>query len=75
MIFWLLAREVMSLRGKIENVDEWDVMVDLFYCKNLEELKEQEEQDEEDEEAGDEDGDDEDQDDESKDEQEDWDED
>lgn len=40
MIFWLLAREVMTLRGKLENPDEWEVMVDLFYCKNLEELKE-----------------------------------
>lgn len=40
MVFWLLAREVMTLRGRLDNPDEWDVMVDLFYYKNLKQLEE-----------------------------------
>lgn len=35
MIFWLLSREVLRLKGKLQT-EEWDVMVDLFYNKNLE---------------------------------------
>lgn len=31
MIFWILTREVMVLRGKHEKNKEWEVMVDLFY--------------------------------------------
>ena len=37
MVFWLLAREVLRLTGKLET-EEWDVMVDLFYQKSQEEL-------------------------------------
>ena len=33
MIYWLLAREVMVLRGELEQDAEWDVVVDLFYYK------------------------------------------
>lgn len=40
MIFWLLAREVLTLRGLRDKNSEWEVMVDLFYQKNLEDLKE-----------------------------------
>ena len=36
MIFWMLAREVLILRGQLDkDEDNWDVMVDLFYYKNL----------------------------------------
>ena len=35
MVFWMLAREVLALRGQLENPEEWEVMVDLFYHKNL----------------------------------------
>merc|ERR1719322_664630 len=42
MVFWMLAREVKILRGELERDEcEWsDVCVDLFYHKNLEDLKE-----------------------------------
>lgn len=50
MIFWMLAREVQVLRGRLERDQEWDVMVDLFYQKTLEELQEQEEEENQEEE-------------------------
>jgi len=53
MIFWLLAREVLVLRGKLDRSKEWDVIVDLFYAKNMDALKDEE--DEEDEEDGEDD--------------------
>merc|ERR1712194_843262 len=37
MVFWLLAREVLTLTGQLRKDEEWDVMVDLFYFKTLEE--------------------------------------
>lgn len=50
MIFWMLAREVKILKGELDREDdEWkDVMVDLFYHKNVDDLmkKEEEEGDE-----------------------------
>ena len=56
MIFWLLAREVLTLRGQLDKDEEWDVMVDLFYHKNLNEKAAKEEDEAEDAEAeGDED--------------------
>jgi small subunit ribosomal protein SAe len=33
MIYWMLAREVMILRGQLRKDQEWDVLVDLFYYK------------------------------------------
>lgn len=41
MIFWMLAREVMVLRGELDkDDDEWnDVVVDLFYYRDLKELE------------------------------------
>merc|ERR1711862_353969 len=42
MIFWLLAREVMILNGTLRKDEEWDVKVDLFYYKTVDEQKEQE---------------------------------
>jgi len=41
MIFWLLAREVQILRGELGKTEDWDVMVDLFFYKKLEEVEAQ----------------------------------
>merc|ERR1739847_121391 len=42
MIFWLLAREVRILTGQLRKDEEWEVKVDLFYYKTVDEQKEQE---------------------------------
>jgi len=44
MIFWLLAREVKILRGELGKNDDWDVMVDLFFYKELDKAVEAEEE-------------------------------
>jgi len=41
MIFWLLAREVQILRGELSKTDEWDVMVDLFFYRKVEDIEDQ----------------------------------
>jgi len=41
MIFWLLAREVLILRGELGKTEDWDVMVDLFFYKKIEDVEEQ----------------------------------
>jgi len=41
MIFWLLAREVQILRGQLGKHEEWDVMVDLFFYKKIEDVEEE----------------------------------
>ncbi|PIA27553.1 hypothetical protein AQUCO_07600014v1 [Aquilegia coerulea] len=42
-LFWLLARMVLQMRGTIPPGRKWDVMVDLFFYREPEEAKEQEE--------------------------------
>merc|ERR1711953_632884 len=42
MVFWLLAREVRILNGQLRKDEEWDVMVDLFYYKTVEDQEKQE---------------------------------
>ncbi len=47
MVYWLLAREILILRGQLEKNEEWDVCVDLFYYRNInlnEELKKEDEE-------------------------------
>jgi len=41
MVFWMLAREVLTLRGKLAKNQEWDVMVDLFFYRKVEDIEEQ----------------------------------
>jgi len=42
LLYWLLAREVLRMRGTIDR-DSWDVPVDLFFYRDVEELEKAEE--------------------------------
>jgi small subunit ribosomal protein SAe len=42
LMYWLLAREVLRMRGSITRKQPWDVAVDLFFHKDTDELKQHE---------------------------------
>jgi len=44
LMYWMLAREVLYLRGVMPRTDPWEVMVDSFFWRDPEELLAREEE-------------------------------
>jgi len=43
LLYWLLAREVLRLRGKLDRAEKWSVMPDLFFYRDPDEVDKEEE--------------------------------
>lgn len=39
LVYWMLAREVLRLRGSISREEPWSVMVDMFFYRGAEEIE------------------------------------
>jgi len=44
-VWWLLAREVLRLKGQLSRDEAWEVMPDLFFFRSSDEVKKQEQED------------------------------
>jgi small subunit ribosomal protein SAe len=42
LVYWLIAREVLRLRGTISRAQPWDVMVDLYFYRDPEDVEKEE---------------------------------
>lgn len=42
LMWWLLSREVLRLRGRISRKDEWNTVVDLFFYRDPDETEKEE---------------------------------
>jgi small subunit ribosomal protein SAe len=42
LMWWLLAREVLRLRGTLQREQPWDIMVDLYFYRDPEEVEKEE---------------------------------
>jgi len=41
LLYWMLAREVLRIKGQISRTDDWEIMVDLFFHKEEAEIQKQ----------------------------------
>lgn len=44
LVYWLLAREVLRLRGTLERHKEWEIMVDMFFYRDPDEVDKENEE-------------------------------
>ena len=42
IVWWMLAREVLRLRGTLSREAEWDIMPDLYFYRDPEEIEKEE---------------------------------
>jgi len=47
LVWWMLAREVLRLRGSVSRSAEWEVMVDMFIYRDADDIKKDEQSKEE----------------------------